>query len=64
MYYKEGWIKGVLMYKLIPEGEWKPVSKENLTKRIIERESEVVMLQDKVEELQMKIDSLEERLED
>ena len=52
------------MYKLIPEGEWKPVSKENLTKRIIERESEVVMLQDKVEELQMKIDSLEERLED
>jgi hypothetical protein len=41
MYYVEKVINGVLHYKTTPNGKWKPVSTEVLTKRVIEAENTV-----------------------
>jgi hypothetical protein len=34
MYYQEKIINGVLMFKTTPNGDWKPISPEELTKRL------------------------------
>ncbi len=36
MYYTEEIINGILCYKTTPNGKWKEMSKEKLTKRILE----------------------------
>ena len=38
MYYVEKVINGVLHYKTTPNGKWKPISVEELTKRVVEAE--------------------------
>jgi len=53
MYYKEKIINGILHYKTTPEGEWKEVSKETLSKRLQEAETKVLKLTEIIEKIKI-----------
>ena len=44
MYYAEEVINGILHYKLNPNAEWEPFSKEALTERVLKLEQAVELL--------------------
>jgi len=46
MYYRETFINGVLMFKNTPNGEWREVSKEVLTERLLMATQKVKTLTD------------------
>ena len=49
MYYREDIINGVLCYKHSPNGKWFEISKEALSKRVIEAEKELRVLKEYIE---------------
>ena len=49
MYYKEELINGVLCFRLTPDGEFKPLSSEQLTNTILNLRLEVERLQNRLE---------------
>ena len=44
MYYEERVIQSVLNFRTAPDGEWEPMSKAQLTRRIEELEAEIADL--------------------
>lgn len=48
MYYQEKLISGVLCWRNTPDGEWKKVSEESLSARVIGAEQRVTRLRDEL----------------
>jgi len=53
MYYKEKIINGILHYKITPDGEWKEIPKEILSKRVQGAETEVLKLIEIIEKIKI-----------
>ena len=58
MYYKETIINGVLYFKITPNGEWKEVSKETLSKRVVEAEAKVKELNEFINNIHEQIKTI------
>lgn len=52
MFYQEKWINGELYYKNTPKGKWYKYTKEQYIRRLINKEEEILLLKDKLKQLQ------------
>ena len=53
MYYAETWINYRLYFKSTPDGEWREFSIDMYTRRVIERENEILSLHADIENLKV-----------